>query len=776
MIIDTTEAPVLFATSSNAQEMSFGIQEKDVSHVIMLLRQNLYSDPIGALCREVASNSRDANRESGKGDVPIRISIGKNPFLPSTDCISFEDNGPGISETRMSEVFICYGASTKRGTNEMTGGFGLGAKTPFAYSNHFLIETCSEGTHFIYQALIASGNRGRMVLLSKNTYEGEAPFGTRVVVPIKHSDIREFEDKCYKATYFWDVQPVYEGFDIIREMQLVEEIPYFKNGSIRILRHTDRAYNVDFIGAHRIGLLLDGIPYPLEQGVSEFQDTLISSLNRFSSNDHIYIYLTCKPGEVSLAPSREHLHYDDKTKAYIKGVINELKDEITVRTMSFLHKFPSIASAVAFSSTHEPSYVKKVVLGEGTLEEGMTVETAHFWAFMCYNILTREKFLDALGGEGFGEKFTKLHGYSVSFSLNHNVDYPSCRCSKTSRPIHHPLTTPGNTEIVIVDTFGYNGSRNYRWDDYVRMSGNRVFFISTYRGKGLKKDAIMTFPPEEMRKFLESFGYTNIRMYSEMSAKYGGKRLAKPKKIQVNCSVVTQNYQFSDAHVTLKDKKVIITYQDHRQEEVSLAQVIPVAAPQYGQRDLRTLMADLNFQKKLEGSTDTFALGILFQNSELPVYQGIIKHNKVVEGIKAFQGKVSSLVKGKTFTKEVTLLRQKEYLQERSLPMLLVEMDLPHTNKLYEVIKEYRKILAFQPSQKTLALLDGRSSPDVNWHSEVLEKAEKILRENPLGSILLGRLRFETPEEFLMEFTKFIKTFYQKEKVVCPSIQTSLVG
>lgn len=113
--------------------------------IVSILRDKLYSNKVAAVCREVASNSRDANREAGKNNLPITINISSsNSLLDEGASISFKDSGVGISPSRIDNVFLKYGSSTKRDSNNQTGGFGIGAKTPFAYTNEFLISTISE--------------------------------------------------------------------------------------------------------------------------------------------------------------------------------------------------------------------------------------------------------------------------------------------------------------------------------------------------------------------------------------------------------------------------------------------------------------------------------------------------------------------------------------------------------------------------------------------------------------------------------------------------------
>lgn len=109
-------------TNSTGESQDFGIG--DASVVIEILRNRLYEHKVRTLVQEYICNARDAMREVGKGNefevtVPTR-------FEP---VFKVRDFGPGVSLDRIKNVFILYGASTKRGTNNQTGGFGIGAKS-----------------------------------------------------------------------------------------------------------------------------------------------------------------------------------------------------------------------------------------------------------------------------------------------------------------------------------------------------------------------------------------------------------------------------------------------------------------------------------------------------------------------------------------------------------------------------------------------------------------------------------------------------------------------
>ena len=84
------------------------------NQMIVILRDKLYSNKVAAVCREVASNSRDAT-EAGRGDIPVVINISQGQSLLD-DCmtVSFKDSGIGISPSRTNNVFLKYGSSTKR--------------------------------------------------------------------------------------------------------------------------------------------------------------------------------------------------------------------------------------------------------------------------------------------------------------------------------------------------------------------------------------------------------------------------------------------------------------------------------------------------------------------------------------------------------------------------------------------------------------------------------------------------------------------------------------
>jgi hypothetical protein len=124
----------------------------DAAMMIEHMVTTIYKNKKRAVVQEIASNARDAHREVGTPALPIIIKI------PSRMDTTFEirDFGLGISPDRMQDVFINMGNSTKRGDNKQTGGFGIGSKTPWAYTDVFNIRTiCNEDGELVLRQYAA---------------------------------------------------------------------------------------------------------------------------------------------------------------------------------------------------------------------------------------------------------------------------------------------------------------------------------------------------------------------------------------------------------------------------------------------------------------------------------------------------------------------------------------------------------------------------------------------------------------------------------------------
>ena len=309
-------------TSGQFDEQLFSIE--DTGMIFDILRNKMYSNPILAICREISSNARDAHREVGTPKRPVCIHL-PNRLDPT---YKVKDFGPGISPERMSNIFIKYTASTKRQDNIQTGGFGLGAKTPFSYSDTFTIITNVNGIQYNYACFIDETKVGKLALLSEApTTE---PNGTEIIIPVKLVDFKHFADWTEHATRHWDVKPLIKG-DTLVYTNIEKTI---EGNGWSIDATTGGYYNKD------VKLIIDGIEYPLERAALK---TYADSKMIDSSRGNIYLYFGV--GELSLSASREQVYLDKPTQTKIKDRLDNMANEIRENIMNSIEALPSLWDA-----------------------------------------------------------------------------------------------------------------------------------------------------------------------------------------------------------------------------------------------------------------------------------------------------------------------------------------------------------------------------------------------------------------------------------------------
>lgn len=293
-------------TSGGMEEHIFSISDTRI--IFDILRNKMYSNPILAICREVSCNARDAHREVGKFDLPIEIQL-PNAIEP---VYKIKDYGPGISPDRMENVFIKYGASTKRDDNVQVGAYGIGAKVPISYTDTFTIITIVDGIKYNYVCYLDESKLGKLLLLSKeDTTEGN---GTEIIVPVKKDDFKLFAQWTEFTTKHWDIRPKFTGQEIVYEELKV----YLKGSNWAIASDKNR----DFYSKD-IRVVIDGILYSISQDSAK---TYIKNKSLQSLKENLYLFFGT--GELSLSASREQIYLDDSTIKLLNDRIDKVFSEL----------------------------------------------------------------------------------------------------------------------------------------------------------------------------------------------------------------------------------------------------------------------------------------------------------------------------------------------------------------------------------------------------------------------------------------------------------------
>ncbi|RWJ03429.1 ATP-binding protein [Mesorhizobium sp.] len=279
----------------------------DSAEFFTILSDTLYRDKKLAVVREVVCNAWDAHIMVGKTSLPIEISLTEEELI-------IKDFGPGIADAKMHPTYCGYGVSTKVKDDTQTGGFGLGCKAPFAYSDHFTVTSCHEGWRSVYAisrgGVDTDGKPGliRMVKVASDET------GITVSIPVKDRNDRiEFERLIKRVVRQGGIKAKLNDV----ELPTYDLAAIDKTGYGLVFDHTLSESSVYV----RYGAVL----YPLTT-----EDPTLSAMTKtFSSGTDMTLILSAPPGSVGVTPSREALSYSERTVATLKGMLERVTKEIT---------------------------------------------------------------------------------------------------------------------------------------------------------------------------------------------------------------------------------------------------------------------------------------------------------------------------------------------------------------------------------------------------------------------------------------------------------------
>ena len=287
--------------SSEFKNKTFGI--KDAGKVFRILIDGIYSDGPGSIMREIASNCIDANKESGSTKNIEITFVEKDALLGEDYSIIFKDYGVGISPERMYDIFCYLGESTKDGDNEAIGGYGLGSKSPFKYTDTITVKTVNSGREYYYCIVLNEQDIPEVNEIFNSETDKES--GTEIIIPIKnYYDFGKFKEAAQKQLCYFD-NITYNNFTIDKP-----NIVY--NGD-RIMILEKPSY--DYSSNQKI--IIGNIPYNFNCGSS-------NNTKKISN----YVVIKFKIGEIQPTASREDINYKASTYTMYQQVYEEANKEL----------------------------------------------------------------------------------------------------------------------------------------------------------------------------------------------------------------------------------------------------------------------------------------------------------------------------------------------------------------------------------------------------------------------------------------------------------------
>ncbi len=311
MKIHSNSIPSTVATTLSSEKVINHTMARESANIQMLmLRTGLYSDKIGAVVREYLTNARDAHVEAGQTapiDVTIPTRFG-NSFI-------IRDYGPGMSQHFIENTYVQYTASTKRLSETLTGGWGIGSKSGYAYTDSFSVISYFEGKKQVWLAQSNPDGSGTYTLLS--TTESDEPSGVAIVINLNSSeDSYKFNSAVNHFSAFMDIPVSINGVDCgnCADNSSPEKTPViFKSDEVTIELRTIGSQNRYNKKAY---IVQGGVPYPvgLDDVINKLESSILLDYAR-SYNCLKSICIHVPPGTFMPDISRENLQLDASGKS-----------------------------------------------------------------------------------------------------------------------------------------------------------------------------------------------------------------------------------------------------------------------------------------------------------------------------------------------------------------------------------------------------------------------------------------------------------------------------
>jgi hypothetical protein len=313
-----------------AKPIQSNVHKTTVNNTIFrIVTKGLYIRPIEAIVREICTNALDGHIAAGTPEVPFDVTLPSvlNPYF------IVRDYGISMDNDTVFNVYAVLGESTKNATSNSIGGWGVGGKSPAAYSDTFFITTYKDGVRRIYQSSCLQNSTPLELLLQGFTDQKD---GVEVKIPIKSEDFRRFIKAAESQIAPFDVKPnILSGLSTDSEFKYQYDLTKAKTFNI-----TPNLYLPDDSGElvkspvktpvyidctnDKLAVRMGCVVYPINV-TSEFFEQYDEKLKAIKDISGSYNFLIDLPVDtVDIKPSREDLDYTERTNAVLTAVISSL--------------------------------------------------------------------------------------------------------------------------------------------------------------------------------------------------------------------------------------------------------------------------------------------------------------------------------------------------------------------------------------------------------------------------------------------------------------------
>lgn len=431
------------------------------------LSAKMYSDRVTAIIRELSCNAYDAHVDAGRKNKPFDVDLptALNPEF------RIRDYGKSMDDAEILQLYCTYFSSSKQNTNKQIGGFGIGSKSPFSYTQGFTVTAFQHGEKRTYSAYINENRVPAIVRL--NTEATTEPDGLEVKFPVRTSDYAEFKNKAARVFEFFEPTPKVNlyGFEPVKT-------EYKLTGMGWKMRAIDDGAGIRIIQG-MVPYHFNGPGLPIEKL-------------------HLDIFVPI--GTVTPAANREMLTNEVATVSKITKILERVSSELTVDLEKELNQFKTGYEKLCYLSSmrRTGNYTLQGLVD--TVAQKVLVNTDLFG-----NALIEPKQYPDITVMRY-EKYTRPYAIIDDDRYNRNISI------SIAGGTNYLLTS----EFVIVDMA--RGGQN-RLKNYVMQNSNRDKQVVAIFPRVFPKDVkTFDYPAHEVNalKFIQAIGNPPVKKLSEL--------------------------------------------------------------------------------------------------------------------------------------------------------------------------------------------------------------------------------------------------------------------
>lgn len=336
----TTNAATQINATADAMHVDVAKQQK----LLYMLSDKLYANKFKSIIRELASNARDSHDEAGVTE-PFVITA---PTHSSPE-LSVEDFGTGLDYETAKKTILLFLGSTKDYDDEATGrlasqsvgGFGIGSKSPRAYTPDYQMTLRKDGVEYV--VVISNDENGMPQSTLLAEIPTDKPNGVKVTVPVKVGDIHIWQQEVTQYIKFTN----YNCVAVVGAERLLPSKPdvsvEFENFTLQGYKHKE------WRGSNSIAVQYGGVIYSLDSSNIGAGSYDLCQKLRYDMQFFIRVEGADK---LDFSLSRESIEATEKSINFVQEAFKEIKREAD-ETMKATNTSSYYGRVIRHQSYHE---------------------------------------------------------------------------------------------------------------------------------------------------------------------------------------------------------------------------------------------------------------------------------------------------------------------------------------------------------------------------------------------------------------------------------------